>query len=138
PVPHRHGPYARVGLVQDRAEAHHARAAVRVADVPHAKARVDLRLLESELLRRADGELAVRLVEDGVVVILRGRAGSLEQELGAIDDVFEVRRFAGEASAVTRVSLAFAPPEVRRVRGVGDSVAAVGDRALRPDESGGA
>src|SRR5438876_3615156 len=128
---------ARLGLVQDRAEAHHDRAAVRVADVPHAKARVDLRLLESELLRRADGELAVRLVEGGVVVILRGRAGSLEQELGAIDDVFEVRRLAGKASAVARVSLALAPPEVRRVRGVGDSVADVGDRAIRPDEEGG-
>src|SRR2546430_13222331 len=72
---------ARLGLVQDRAEAHHDRAAVRVADVPHAQARVDLRLLESKLLRRTDGELAVRLVEDGVVVILRGRAGSLEQKL---------------------------------------------------------
>src|SRR3989441_874405 len=128
---------ARLGLVQDRAEAHHDRAAVRVADVPHAQARVDLRLLESKLLRRTDGELAVRLVEDGVVVILRGRAGSLEQKLGAIDDVLEVRRFTGEASAVAWVPLAFAPPEVRRVRGVGDGVADVGDRTFRPDEEGG-
>src|SRR2546425_2361440 len=128
---------ARLGLVQNRAEAHHDRAAVRVADVPHAQARVDLRLLESKLLRRADGELAVRLVEDGVVVILRGRAGSLEQKLGAIDDVLEVRRFTGEASAVAWVPLAFAPPEVRRVRGVGDGVADVGDRTFRPDEEGG-
>src|SRR3989442_10752614 len=38
---------ARLGLVQDRTEAHHDRAAVRVADFPHAQARVDLRLLES-------------------------------------------------------------------------------------------
>src|SRR5712691_12892284 len=128
---------ARLGLVQDRAEAHHDRAAVCVADFPHAQARVDLRLLESELLRRADGELAVRLVEDRVVVILRGRAGSLEQELGAIDDVLEVRRFAGETSAVARVSLPFAAPEVRSVRGEGDGVADVGDRAIRPDEEGG-
>src|SRR5438128_6266424 len=128
---------ARLGLVQDRAEAHHDRAAVRVADVPHAQARVDLRLLESKLLRRTDGELAVRLVEDGVVVILRGRAGSLEQKLGAIDDVLEVRRFAGKTSAVAWVPLAFAAPEVRRVRGVGDGVADVGDRAIRADEEGG-
>src|SRR5712692_11059071 len=128
---------ARLGLVEDRAEAHHDRAAVRVADVPHAQARVNLRLLESELLRRADGELAVRLMEDGVVVILRGRAGSLEQELGAIDDVLEVRRFAGETSAVARVSLPFAAPEVRSVCGERDRVADVGDRAIRPDEEGG-
>src|SRR5881628_85408 len=128
---------ARLGLVQDRAEADHDRAAVRVADVPHAQARVDLRLLESKLLRCADGELAVRLVEHGVVVILRGRAGSLEQKLGAIDDVLEVRRFTGEASAVAWVPLAFAAPEVRRVRGVGDGVADVGDRAIRADEEGG-
>src|SRR3989441_12113317 len=128
---------ARLGLVEDRAEADHDRPAVRVADLPHAQARVDLRLLESELLRRADGELAVRLVEHGVVVILRGRAGSLEQKLGATDDVLEVRRFASEASAVAGVSLAFAAPEVRRVRGERDGVADVGDRTIRPDEESG-
>src|SRR2546425_10570019 len=128
---------ARLGLVQDRTEAHHDRAAIGVADLPDAKARVDLRLLESELLRHPHGELAVRLVEHGVVVILCGRAGPLEHELGAIDDVFEVRPFAGETSAVARVSLAFAAPEVRRVRGVRDGVADVGDRAIRPDEERG-
>src|SRR5438552_9293241 len=111
---------SRLRLVQDRAEADHDRAAVRVADLPDAQAGVDLRLLESELLRDPDGELPVRLVEDRVIVVLRGRAGSLEEELGAVDDVLEVRRFAGEATAMARVPLAFPPPEVRRVRGEGD------------------
>src|SRR5213594_4073607 len=128
---------ARLGLVEDRAEAHHDRAAVRVPDVPHAQACVHLRFLEAELLRHPDGELSVRLVEDRVVVILRGRAGPLEEELGAVDDVLEVRGFAREATAVARIPLAFAPPEVRGVRRVGDSVADVRDRAVRPDQEGG-
>src|SRR3989449_5983926 len=68
---------SRLGLVQDRAEAHHDRAAVRVPDVPHAQAGVHLCLLEAELLRHPDGELSVRLVEDRVIVILRGRPGPL-------------------------------------------------------------
>src|SRR2546427_8591258 len=84
-------PVSRFGLVEDRAEAHHDRAAVRVPDVPHAQAGVHLRFLEAELLRHPDGELSVRLVEDRVVVVLRGRAGPLEEELGAVDDVLEVR-----------------------------------------------
>src|SRR5438128_5530223 len=62
-VPHREDAVARLRLVQNRAEAHHDRAAVRVPDVPHAQAGVDLWVLEAELLRHADGELPVRLVE---------------------------------------------------------------------------
>src|SRR2546427_1274632 len=114
---------SRLGLVQDRAEAHHDRAAVRVPDVPHAEARVHLRFLEAELLRHPDGELSVRLVEDRVVVILRGRAGPFEEQLGAVDDMLEVRGFAGEAPAMARIPLAFAPPEVRGVRRAGGGVA---------------
>src|SRR2546425_3375811 len=99
-VADREDPVSRLGLVQDRAEAYHDCGAVRVADVPHAEARVHLRFLEAELLRHPDGELSVRLVEDRVVVVLRGRAGPLEEELGAVDDVLEVRGFAGETTAV--------------------------------------
>src|SRR5947208_2802860 len=128
-------PVSRLGLVQDRAEPHHDRAAVRVPDVPHAQACVHLRFLEAELLRHPDGELSVRLVEDRVVVILRGRAGPLEEELGAVDDVLEVRGFAREATAVARIPLAFAPPELRGVRRVGDSVADVPDGARGPDQA---
>src|SRR5213594_2543596 len=127
-------PVSRLGLVQDRAEAHHDRAAVRVPDVPHAQAGVHLCLLEAELLRHPDGELAVRLVEDGVVVVLRGRARPLEEELGAIDDVLEVRGFAGETTAVARIPLAFAPPEVRGVRRERDGMADVCDRPVGPDQ----
>src|SRR2546425_9002066 len=130
-------PVSRFGLVEDRAEAHHDRSAVRVPDVPHAQARVHLCLLEAELLRHPDGELPVRLVEDRVIVILRGRPGPLEEELGAVDDVLEVRGFAGEATAVARIPLAFAPPEVRGVRRVRDSVADVRDRSVRPDQESG-
>src|SRR5947209_2261403 len=128
---------SRLGLVQDRAEAHHDRGAVRVPDVPHAEARVHLRFLEAELLRHPDGELSVRLVEDRVVVVLRGRAGPLEEELGAVDDVLEVRGFAGETTAVARISLAFAPPEVRGIGRVRDGVADVRDRSVRPDQERG-
>src|SRR5437870_6816638 len=83
------------------------------------------------------GELSVRLVEDRVVVILRGRAGPFEEQLGAVDDVLEVRGFAGEATAVARIPLAFAPPEVWGVRRERDGVADVRDRAVRPDQEGG-
>src|SRR5881397_3148537 len=130
-------PVSRLGLVEDRAEASHDRAAVCVPDVPHAEARVHLSFLEAELLRHPDGELAVRLMEDRVVVGLRGRAGPLEEELGAVDDVLEVRGFAREATAVARIPLAFAPPEVRGVRREGDGMADVRDRAVRPDQEGG-
>src|SRR5881296_3859661 len=128
---------SRLRLVQDRAEAHHDRAAVGVPDLADAKARVDLRLLEPELLRHPDRELAVRLVEDRVFVVLRRRAGSLEEELGAIDDVLEVRGFSGEATAVTRIPLAFPSPEVRRVRRERNGVADIRDRSIRPDQEGG-
>src|SRR3989442_1029547 len=127
-VADREDPVSRLGLVQDRAEAHHDRAAVRVPDLPHAEARVHLRFLEAELLRDPDRELSVRLVEDRVIVILRGGAGPFEEELSAVDDVLEVRGFAGEATAVARIPLAFAPPEVRGVGRVRDGVADVRDR----------
>src|SRR5213083_2432649 len=122
PIPDGEDAVAGFRLVQDGAQPDHDRAAVRVPDLPYAQARVDLRVLEAELLRRADGELAVRLVEHRVVVILRGRAGPLEQELRAGDHVLEVRGFAGEAAAVARVALALPPPEVRGVRRVRDRV----------------
>src|SRR6266571_1035816 len=83
-VADREDPVSRLGLIQNRAEAHHDGPAVRVPDVPHAHPRVHLRFLEAELLPHPDGELAVRLVEDRVIVIFRGRAGSLEEELGAV------------------------------------------------------
>src|SRR5207245_5752007 len=128
---------SRLGLVQDCAKGHHDRAAVGVPDLPHAEARVHLRFLEAELLRDPDGELSVRLVEHRVIVIVRGGAGPLEEELSAVDDVLEVRGFAGEATAVARISLAFAPPEVRGVGRVRDGVADVRDRSVRPDQEGG-
>src|SRR5207245_11519547 len=93
---------SRLGLVQDRAEAHHDGPAVRVPDVPHAQAGIHLRLLEAELLRHPDRELSVRLVEDRVIVILRGRAGPLEEELGALDDTLAGRGLAGETTAGPR------------------------------------
>src|SRR6266487_2892753 len=71
------------GLVQDGTETDHDRSAVRVPDFPHTQARVDLGVREAELLRHADRELPVRLVEHGVVVVLGRRAGPLEEELRA-------------------------------------------------------
>src|SRR5207249_2195020 len=62
-VPHREDAVARLRLVQNRAEAHHDRAAVRVPDSPHAQAGVDLRALEPALPRYTDRELPVRLAE---------------------------------------------------------------------------
>src|SRR5436309_15307837 len=88
-------------------------------------------------MRHPDGQRAIRPMEDRVVVDLRGRASPLEEELGAVDDVLEVRGLAREATAMARIPLAFAPPEVRGVRRVGDSVADVRDRAVRPDQEGG-
>src|SRR5438093_7801569 len=105
-VADREDPVSRLGLVQDRAEPHHDRAAVRVPDVPHAQACVHLRFLEAELLRHPDGALSAPLLEDRVVVVLRGRAGPPEEELGAVDDVLEVRGVAGEETAVARIPLA--------------------------------
>src|SRR5439155_9211276 len=130
-------PVSRPGLVEDRTEAHHDRAAVCIPNVPHAQACVHLRFLEAELLRHPDRELSVRLVEDCVIVVLRRRPGSLEEELGAVDDVLEVRGFAGEATAVARIPLAFAPPEVRRVRRVRDRVADVRHGVVDSDQEGG-
>src|SRR6266508_1363037 len=127
---------ARFRLVQDGAEADHDRAAVRVPDLPHAQARVDLRVLEPQLLRRADRELPVRLVEHGVVVVLRGRARPLEEDLRAGDHVLEVRRLAGESAAMTRVPLALSPPEVRGVGRVRHRVVDVRDRSVRADQEG--
>src|SRR5438132_1181258 len=49
----------------------------------------------------------------------------------------DLRDLVREATAVARIPLAFAPPEVRGVRRVGDGVADVRDRAVRPDQEGG-
>src|SRR6266540_3651010 len=130
PIPDGEDPVAGFRLVQDGAQPDHDRAAVRVPDLPHAQARVDLWILEAELLRRADRELPVRLVEHGVVVVLRGRAGPPEEELRAGDHVLEVRRLAGEAAAMTRVPLALSPPEVRGVGRVRHRVVDVRDRSV--------
>src|SRR5256712_11632628 len=118
-VPHREDAVARLRLVQNRAEPYHDRAAVRVPDVSHAQPRVDLRVLEPELLRHANGELAVRLAEHRVVVVFRGRAGPPDENLSAVDDVLEVRGFPREAAAVARIPLALPAPEVRAVRRLG-------------------
>src|SRR2546426_641944 len=125
-----------LGFVEDRAEADHDRPAVRVPDLPDAQARVDLAFLEPELLGRPHGELPVRLMEDRVVVILCGRPRALEEQLRAVADVFEIRGFAGEATAVTRVPLSLAAPEVRRVRRVRYRVSDLGHDALKADQQG--
>src|SRR3990170_3137082 len=98
--------------VEDRTHPDHDRGAVRVPDVSHEEARVDLLLREPEHLPDPLGELPVRLVEDGVVVVPRLRSRLLEQELGAAHHVLEVRGFAREPPAMARVSLALPPPEV--------------------------
>src|SRR3989454_1138528 len=137
-VAHREDAVARLRFVQDRAEAHHDRAAVRVPDVPHAQPGVDLRVLEAELLRHADREFPVRLVEHGVVVVFRSRAGPLEEKLSAVDDVLEVRGLPREAAPVARIPLALAAPEVRGIRRVGNRVADVRHGVVRADQEGGA
>src|SRR3989441_6047224 len=121
-------------LVEDRAEAHHDRPAVRVPDLPDTQARVDLAFLEPELLCDPHGELPVGLMEDCVVVILRRGPRTLEEQLRAIDHVFEVCGFAGEATAMARVSLSLAAPEVGGVRRVGDGVGDLRHDAVEADQ----
>src|SRR5213592_1996364 len=109
-----------LGFVEDRAEAHHDRPAVRVPDLPDAQAGVDLGFLEPELLRGPHRKFPVRLMEDGVIIVLRSRPRALEEQLRARADMLEIRRFAGESTPVTRVSLSLAAPEVRGVRRIRD------------------
>src|SRR5438034_503440 len=97
-----------LGFVEDRAEAHHDRPAVRVSDLPDAQAGVDLGFLEPELLRGPHRKFPVRLMEDGVIIVLRSRPRALEEQLRARADMLEIRRFAGESTPVTRVSLSLA------------------------------
>src|SRR2546423_9179435 len=123
-------------FIEDRAEAHHDRPAVRVPDLPDAQARVDLGFLEPELLRGPHRKFPVRLMEDGVVVVLRRRPRTLEEQLRARADVLEIRRFAGESTAVTRVSLSLAAPEVRGVRRIRDGVGDLGRDAVDTDQQG--
>src|SRR2546429_2807176 len=122
-----------LGFVEDGAEAHHNRPAVRVPDLPDAEAGVDLAFLEPELLGGPHRKFPVRLMEDGVVVVLRRRARSFEKQLGAGADVLEVRRFTGESTAVTRVSLSLAAPEARGVRRIRDGVGDLGRDAVDTD-----
>src|SRR6266513_2282500 len=125
-----------LGFVEDRAEAHHDRPAVRVPDLPDAQARVDLGFFEPKLLRGPHRKFPVRLMEDGVVVVLRRRSRALEEQLRARADVLEIRRFTGESTAVTRVSLSLATPEVRRVRRIRNGVGDLGRDAVDPDQQG--
>src|SRR5947209_7396942 len=125
-----------LGFVQDRAEAHHDRPAVRVPDLPDAQARVDLGFLEPELFGGPHRKFPVRLMEDGVVVVLRRRPRALEEQLGARADVLEIRRFTGESTAVTRVSLSLAAPEVRGVRGIRNGVCDLGRDPVDTDQEG--
>src|SRR5438105_10913269 len=125
-----------LGFVEDRAEAHHDRPAVCVPDLPDAQAGVNLGFLEPELLRGPHRKFPVRLMEDGVVVVLRRRPRALEEQLGARADVLEIRRFTGESTAVTRVSLSLAAPEVRGVRGIRNVVCDLGRDPLATDQEG--
>src|SRR3989442_7202176 len=125
-----------LGFVEDGAEAHHDRPAVRVPDLPDAHAGVDLGFLEPELLRVPHWKFPVRLMEDGVVIVLRCRPRALEEQLGARADVLEIRRFTGESAAVTRVSLSLAAPEVRGVRRIRDGVGDLGRDAVDTDQQG--
>src|SRR5881397_1501043 len=62
-VPDREDPVPGLRHVEDRAHPDHDRPAVRVPDVPHEEARVDLLLREPDLLPDAERELPVRLME---------------------------------------------------------------------------
>src|SRR5436853_7702866 len=75
-------------------------------------------------------------MEAGVVIALRSRPRALEEQLRARADVFEIRRFTGESTAVTRVSLSLAAPEVRGVRRVRDGVGDLGRDAVDTDQQG--
>src|SRR5207249_10197119 len=110
--------------------------AVRVSDLPDAQAGVDLGFLEPELLRGPHRKFPVRLMEGGVVIVLRSRPRAVEEQLRALADVLEIRRFAGESTPVTRVSLSLAAPEVRCVRRIRDGVGDLGRDAVDTDQQG--
>src|SRR5436853_7817003 len=75
-------------------------------------------------------------MEAGVVIALRSRPRALEEQLRARADVLEIRRFAGESTAVTRVSLSLTAPEVRGVRRIRDGVGDLGRDAVDTDQQG--
>src|SRR5256884_4014168 len=76
PVPDGEDAVSALGFVEDGAEAHHDRPAVRVPDLPDAQTGVDLAFFEPELLGGPHRKFPVRLMEDGVVEI--GRASCRE------------------------------------------------------------
>src|SRR5206468_4156045 len=73
-----------------RAEADQDDAAARVPDPLHLQPYIPLRFLVAELLDHPACALSVRLVEDRVVVVPRGRAGRLGEELRAVAAVLQV------------------------------------------------
>src|SRR5207245_7193483 len=66
----------------------------------------------------------------------RRRPRALEEQLGARADVLEIRRFTGESTAVTWVSLSLAAPEVRGVRGIRNGVCDLGRDPVDTDQEG--
>ena len=97
----------------------------------------DLLRGETEQRGRPLRELGVGLVEDGPLVVLGGRPAGFHHGFPGLGDVLEISRFAGEALAVLRVFLVFAPPEIGRVGDVG--IGGVDDRQAllgRADDEG--
>src|SRR5437879_3939516 len=109
PVPDREDPVPGLRDVEDRAQPDHDRPAVRVPDLPHEKARVDLLLAEPELLPHPERELPVRLVEHGEVVVRGLQPRLLREELCTREDVLEVRGLPREPPAMARVPLPLPP-----------------------------
>src|SRR5438445_2844712 len=72
-----------LGFVENRAEAHHDRPAVRVPDLPDARAGVDLAFFEPALLGGPHRKFAARLMLERVVAVLRPRPRALGEQLRA-------------------------------------------------------
>src|SRR5206468_11667708 len=108
-VPDREDPVPGLRDVEDRAQPDHDRAAVRVPDLPHEEARVDLLVREPELLPHPERELTVRLVEHRVVVVGGLDPRLLGEELRAREHVLEVRGLSREPPAMARVPLPLPP-----------------------------
>jgi len=88
---------------------------VSVADDRREQAGRDLLRAEPEQGSRPLRKLGVGLVKNRPLVVLGGRPAGFQHGFARLADVLEVGRFAGEALAVFRVALVFAPPEIGRV-----------------------
>jgi hypothetical protein len=136
PVAHHQDAVAGTGDVEDRGEPHRRGARVGVPDHGTQQPLLDLPRREAQLPGRAQGELAVGLVEDGPAEVLGPGAASLHEPAGAREDVLDVGGLPREAPGVARVVPVLAPPEIGGVRHVGVRVLAHGDGALSSEDEG--